>query len=130
MVKIKQKKTMNLPQLIEYIEQTDYEACVYQADDAPVYVRVGRIKGIHIEGSGAVFPHNTFTVEVEKVVTEDTKFKHLIEIEQDDTCYMWLNTSVSAEKQVNDCKNSSKEFHAYIDGEFKLIWTRENGMVE
>lgn len=72
---------------------------------------------------------NGAVIEVEEEITEDTKFKHLIEIEQDDTCYMWLNTSVSAEKQVNDCKNLSKEFHAYIDGEFKLIWTQEEGLL-
>src|SRR5699024_6545183 len=95
MVKIKQKKTMNLPQLIEHIEQTDYEACVYQADDAPVYVRVGRIKGINIEGSGTVFPHNTFTVEVEKVVTEDTIFKELICLDVDSEYDNYDNVSVS-----------------------------------
>ncbi|MGL4008178.1 hypothetical protein [Staphylococcus nepalensis] len=124
MVKIKQKKTMNLPQLIEYIEQTDYEACVYQADDAPVYVRVGRIKGIHIEGSGTVFPHNTFTVEVEEEITEDTVFENLIEILDGSSNCLWERASVKDWKDED-----SKEFHAYINGEFKCIW-RNGKLVE
>lgn len=78
---------------------------------------------------GKIFWDGKTTVEVEEEITEDTKFKTLIEIEQDDTCYMWQNTSVSAEKQVSDCKNISKEFHAYIDGDFKCIW-RDGKLVE
>ncbi|PTF46996.1 hypothetical protein BUY18_02065 [Staphylococcus cohnii] len=137
MVKIKQKKTMNLPQLIEWgwgNPSLSRNKRFFSKDE-----NLGITKHcVHFNDFGypevdnryCLEPADTFTVEVEEEITEDTKFKHLIEIEQDDTCYMWLNTSVSAEKQVNDCKNLSKEFHAYIDGEFKLIWTREKGLVE
>ena len=124
-MKIKTKKQMHLPQLIEHIEQTDYEACVYQADDVPVYVRVGRIKGIHIEGSGTVFPHNTFTVETLEEITENTKFKYLVEISTKGSSIMWEHSYIN--QRIG---GQSKEFHAYIDGEFKLIWTREKGLVE
>src|SRR5699024_5551457 len=132
MVKIKQKKTMNLPQLIEWAMENEIKHRVFESNpnfDGVTY-RLGFDKGGDLYFEESLTPTLLFTVEVEEEITEDTKFKHLIEIEQDDTCYMWLNTSVSAEKQVNDCKNLSKEFHAYIDGEFKLIWTREKGLVE
>ncbi|WP_210146120.1 hypothetical protein [Staphylococcus sp. GDY8P46P] len=125
MVKIKQKKTMNLPQLIEYIEQTDYEACVYQADDAPVYVRVGRIKGIHIEGSGTVFPHNTFTVEVEEEIDEYTVFHTLVKVIEDGTVYTCTDATINREKN-----SAVVEIHAILNGVLKLIWTHEKGMVE
>ena len=131
MVKIKQKKTMNLPQLIEWAMENEIKHRVFESNpnfDGVTY-RLGFDKGGDLYFEESLTPTLLFTVEVEEEITEDTKFKHLIEIEQDDTCYMWLNTSVSAEKQVNDCKNLSKEFHAYIDGEFKLIWTREKGLI-
>ncbi|MFF7956517.1 hypothetical protein [Staphylococcus saprophyticus] len=126
MVKIKQKKTMNLPQLIEHIEQTDYEACVYQADDAPVYVRVGRIKGIHIEGSGTVFPHNTFTVEIEEEITEETKISKLAHYSVYGFKGNKNNTS------INDVKddNSIAFYIMNDDRTMTLIWTHDKGLVE
>ena len=131
MVKIKQKKTMNLPQLIEWAYHQGSDVRDEKIKSESMTITFSEIGTPHIETKFHFLQvDELFTVEVEEEITEDTKFKHLIEIEQDDTCYMWLNTSVSAEKQVNDCKNLSKEFHAYIDGEFKLIWTREKGLVE
>ena len=131
MVKIKQKKTMNLPQLIEWAYHQGSDVRDEKIKSESMTIKFSEIGTPHIETKFHFLQvDELFTVEVEEEITEDTKFKHLIEIEQDDTCYMWLNTSVSAEKQVNDCKNLSKEFHAYIDGEFKLIWTREKGLVE
>lgn len=131
MVKVKQKKTMNLPQLIEWAYHQGSDVRDEKIKSESMTITFSEIGTPHIETKFHFLQvDELFTVEVEEELTEDTKFKHLIEIEQDDTCYMWLNTSVSAEKQVNDCKNLSKEFHAYIDGEFKLIWTRETGLVE
>ncbi|PTF09196.1 hypothetical protein BUY41_02450 [Staphylococcus cohnii] len=131
MVKIKQKKTMNLPQLIEWAYHQGSDVRDEKIKSESMTITFSEIGTPHIETKFHFLQvDELFTVEVEEEITEDTKFKHLIEIEQDDTCYMWLNTSVSAEKQVNNCKNLSKEFHAYIDGEFKLIWTREKGLVE
>lgn len=120
MVKIKQKKTMNLPQLIEHIEQTDYEACVYQADDAPVYVRVGRIKGIHIEGSGTVFPHNTFTVEVEEEITEDTEIPILVSIGRENKNEIGIHYDCRIGQFLDN-----EDFNYYVlndDDTLTLIW--------
>lgn len=66
-----------------------------------------------------------FTVEVEETVTEKTEFELLIEIIDGYPNCLWEEASVEDWKDED-----SKEFHAYIDGEFKLIWTKEKGLVE
>ncbi|MFQ3853379.1 hypothetical protein ABLV90_07545 [Staphylococcus sp. 2S1] len=57
-------------------------------------------------------------IEVEEEITEDTVFKHMIEVREGLTGHMtWENATIDSEKD-----NSSQEFHAYIDGKYELIW--------
>lgn len=56
-------------------------------------------------------------IEVEEEITEDTKFKYLIEIATNGTSLLWKCSNIN--QRIG---SQSKEFHAYIDGEFKLIW--------
>ena len=123
MVKIKQKKTMNLPQLIEWLLKSGHRNYIANSDMGNT---VTLSRGGAIQFSfGTFFPEETFTVEVKEEITEDTEFELMIEIVDGVPNCLWEEASVKDWKD-----ESSKEFHAYIDGEFKLIWTRENGMVE
>lgn len=70
------------------------------------------------------FRNGKLSVEVEEEITEDTEFEHMIEITEDDLHITWQNTKIDWEKD-----GQSKEFHAYIDGEFKCIW-RNGKLVE
>ncbi|MFQ3801714.1 hypothetical protein BU097_02470 [Staphylococcus xylosus] len=64
-------------------------------------------------------------IEVEEEITEDTVFKHMIEVREGLTGHMtWENATIDSEKD-----NSSQEFHAYIDGKYELIW-RNGKLVE
>lgn len=66
-----------------------------------------------------------FKVTIEEDIDEDTVFKHMIEVREGLTGHMtWENATIGSEKD-----NSSQEFHAYIDGKYKLIW-REGRLVE
>lgn len=62
-------------------------------------------------------------IEIEEEITEDTVFKHMIEVRGSDHT-TWNNTSIADEKLPN-----SNQFYAYIDEEYKLIW-RDGKLVE
>lgn len=63
-------------------------------------------------------------VEIEEEIDEDTEFKRLVCINDNDRTVPFSNFTIRDIKDVG-----VKEFHAYIDGEFKLIW-RDGKLVE
>lgn len=122
MVKIKQKKQLNLSQLIEWLLKSGYRNYTANSNMGNT---VTLSRGGAIQFSiGTFFPEETFTVEVEETVTEKTEFELLIEITDGYPNCLWEEASVEDWKDED-----SKEFHAYIDGEFKLIW-RDGKLVE
>lgn len=115
MVKIKQKKTMNLPQLIEWAWDNDVRNKNIRADQDISAVFINKFGDVYTTDD--VKHDYTFTIEVEEEITEDTKFRHIVFIDDCGLSASWGNSS------INDIKfGKEKEFHAYIDGEFKLIW--------
>lgn len=122
-MKIKTKKQLNLPQLIEWGFENCVTGNIYSNDRfeaKKIRFEVGVVTSMY----GDIHKDDTFTVEVEEEITEDTKFEHMIEITEDDLHITWQNTKIDWEKD-----GQSKEFHAYIDGEFKCIW-RDGKLVE
>lgn len=123
---IKTKKEMNLPQLIEWATSNDITNTF-----AKLKSRWPLKQGIRINNDGRLrlvemqylSKNNIFTVEVEEEITEDTVFKHMIEVRGSDHT-TWNNTSIADEKLPN-----STQFYAYIDEEYKLIW-RDGKLVE
>lgn len=125
-MKIKQKKQLNLPQLIEWAMDNDIKRRVFVSN--PNFNGVTYKLSFDIDGDlyfeEPLTPTLLFTVEVEEVVDEDTKFRHIVFIDDCGLSASWGNSS------INDIKyGKDKEFHAYIDGEFKLIW-RDGKLVE
>ena len=121
-MKIKRKVQKNLPQLIEWLLKSGHRDYIASSDmgNTVTLSRYGAIQFSH----GTFFPEETFTVEVEEEITEDTEFKSMVEVTTDDLFSVWEYASISTWKNEH-----SKEFHAYIDGEFKLIW-RDGKLVE
>jgi ketopantoate reductase len=122
-MKIKTKKQLNLPQLIEWGFENDATGTVF-SDDRVEVKRIRFEVGIFASIHGDIHKGDTFTVEVEEEITEDTVFKSMVEVTTDDLFAIWECASISTWKNEH-----SKEFHAYIDGEFKLIW-RDGKLVE
>ena len=125
-MKIKTKKQLNLPQLIEWAIDNDIKHRVFESN--PNFDGVTYKLGFHKSGDlyfeEPLTPTLLFTVEVEEVVDEDTKFRHIVFIDECGLSASWGNSS------INDIKyGKDKEYHAYIDGEFKLIW-RDGKLVE
>lgn len=125
MVKIKQKKQFTLPQLIEWAWENGVKNKEYVCNEHKAKSVIFNLSGwAKFSDEFSYSPHDTFTVEVEEELTEDTFFKHMIEITDNDIHLAWKNTNITTKK----C-SMSKEFHAYIDDEYKLIW-RDGKLVE
>lgn len=123
-MKIKTKKLLNLPQLIEWAWDNDIKNKEYPCDGFEDKTVI--FNGIGWAEFSDEYSYNktdTFTVEVEEEITEDTEFECLIEKGANNLFYRLTNSSITDWKDVH-----SKEFHAYIDGEFKRIW--RNGKLE
>lgn len=124
-MKIKRKVQKTLPQLIEWAKENDIKNKIFIGEQN--YYNVGfDIHGfIYFNSSNTMPLDETFTVTTEEEIDENTEFKSMVEITTDDLFAVWEQASISTWKNEH-----SKEFHAYIDGEFKLIWTHEKGLVE
>ncbi|MGP5095753.1 hypothetical protein [Staphylococcus equorum] len=125
-MKIKRKVQKTLPQLIEWAIDNDIKHRVFVSNpnfDGVTY-KLGFDIGGDLYFEEALSPTLLFTVEVEEEITEDTEFKCLIEKGANNLFYRLTNSSIDEWKDGH-----SKEFHAYIDGEFKLIW-RDGKLVE
>lgn len=125
-MKIKRKVQKNLPQLIEWGFENDVTNTWYRASNVEEYISEVFFNATGLpQFSSMVDREDTFTVEVEEEITEDTKFSHIVFIDDCDLSASYENKSINEIKYGHD-----KEFHAYIDGEFKLIWTQDKGLVE
>ena len=123
---IKRKVEMNLPQLIEWGFENDVTNTWYRASNVEEYISEVFFDATGLpQFSNTVNKNDTFTVEVDEPITENTVFELMIEITGSCPNCLWERASVEDWKDED-----SKEFHAYIDGKFKLIWTKEEGLVE
>ncbi|MDW4160603.1 hypothetical protein QI230_02890 [Staphylococcus saprophyticus] len=129
MVKIKSKKQMNLPQLIEWGFNNPNLVkgklfLTKEHDEYSPYVQFS-VDGYGVRTSQSISNDDTFTVEVEEEINRETEFEHLIEVTKDELHIHWSDSSVAGQMMP-----VSQEFHAYIDGKYELIWTHEKGLVE
>ncbi len=115
---IKTTHKFNYYELIKHIWENnitdDYFFC--QTQDAHVFVREnGEVRSNYEFGK-----HDTFPVEIEEPITEDTVFDNLIEVTENHKPLHYNRASMS------DVSNrSSKRFYALINGKLELIWERD-----
>lgn len=126
---IKTKKEMNLPQLIEWGFRNNIENKSYKTNDAEAYELYFDDCGTP-RFSSFVIKHDTFTVEIEEEITEDTKLKEI---------FLITNNSVHSEKyynySINDVLTNNEGYYEelailILEPEPLIIWTKEKGLVE
>ena len=80
MVKIKQKKQLNLPQLIEWAWENEIknERFIHSDSNPPEYVWVNENSEIEFDEDMILRKSDLFTVEVEEEITEDTMVPKLM----------------------------------------------------
>lgn len=123
-MKIKRKKQLNLPQLIEYALDNGVTGAIFsdnRVDAKRIRFESGTIVSIH----GYMHKGDTFTIEIEEDITEDTKLD-LVERfigGMDYACYTSHTMSIKEclKRSPSDCTTT----HFYIendDRELILIW--------
>lgn len=116
MVKIKKKVEMTLPELIEWAWKNGVKEKAFYSNIDRGSVYFDMVQTVSIEYSIVV--DETFTVEVEEEVTEETKIPEMLEI--------FVNGGGGVkrvEKSINELKDDfSKEFWLKDGDTMTLIW--------
>ena len=126
-MKIKTKKEMNLPQFIAWAVDNHITGSFYannRVNAKRIRFEFGRIVSSH----GELRSYDTFTVEVEEEITEDTEITALVELSSQG---LLGNTRLYRYHSINDViDNQSVAFYILNDDQtMDLIW--KNGkMVE
>ena len=77
---IKITKEMNFPELINHIKETNYKPNKYFTKSKRSYVQVGIFKGISMSESNHIYPDDTFLVDIEEEITEETVISRILEV--------------------------------------------------
>ena len=127
-MKIKTKKQFTLPQLIEWLLKSGYRNYTANSNMGNIVTlsRYGAIQFSH----GTFFPEETFTVEVEEEITEDTVFPKLVERwkhdgEGDEAFRYAGHDDKSINRVLFASPESVETTHFYIENdnqELVLIW--------
>lgn len=128
-MKIKTKKEMNLPELIEWGWENGIEKRSFKSNDGKVIANFEDMG--HFITDNFVSSDVTFTVEVEEPVTENTVFDKLI------SRYVFLSSkpsyayaiNVSIKEVIEDRKKATHIYFENEDNELQLIW-RNGKLVE
>ena len=125
MVKIKQKKQLNLPQLIEWLLKSGYRNYTANSNMGNI-VTLSRYGAIQFS-LGTFFPEETFTIEVEEEITEDTVIDNLYKM---DEFYEFYSTEYKTIKDViRHSVFKVKAVYLNNDLTMTLIW-RDGKLVE
>ncbi|NMD91157.1 hypothetical protein [Staphylococcus hominis] len=115
MVKIKRKVEMTLPELIAWAWKNDVKGKSFNSKK--------QINALHFDMYGGIQTHcgieknDSFTVETEEEVTEETEIPEMLEIFQDNDGTQWFGNSI---EQLKD--DFSREFWLKDGDTMTLIW--------
>lgn len=127
-MKIKTKKQLNLPQLIEWLLKSGYRNYTANSNMGNI-VTLSRYGAIQFS-LGTFFPEETFTVEVEEEIDEDTVFEEILLIVNNG-----LGIEVYSNYSINDVLSNNEGYYEetvmlILKPDPEVIWTREKGLVE
>lgn len=122
MPKIKRKVEMTLPELIEWAWENNVKEKAFYSNVDDGFVYFDMVQTVSVEQS--IAENETFTVEIEEEITEDTVFKHLYEFTKGKFFHNYEDISISKRKD-----ELSKEFWIRKDGTMTLIW-KDGAMVD
>ncbi|HIA7078058.1 TPA: hypothetical protein ACWR1E_000361 [Staphylococcus aureus] len=135
-MKIKVKKEMNLPELIQWAwknpELTTGKRFCTENKDNEKFIYFSWEDGRKCFTSYFITPEDTFVVEVEEEITGDTVFDRLFEVyELQEGAYMSaLHTSISINERLENTFFPTKAFYILNDGlTMTLIW-KDGRLVE
>ena len=120
---IKIKKQMRLDELIKYVWDNGITNRKFQGNYFK-HVEINEVGEVRLfMQETPIFSfdeHNTFTVEIEEPITEDTVFKCLLEIIDGKLVYIRNKKTIK-----ESVKDDTDRFYALIDGKLQLVWERD-----
>ncbi len=129
---IKTKKEMNLPELIEWLWKS--KKSVYKVTSNMNGVVKLEPYGLITFSSGDFYPEETFTVEIEEEITEDTVIPKIAELNlcgYDQHEELFVNENKSIKQLLSEEETNNVAFYIMNDDKtMTLIWTQEKGLVE
>ena len=132
MVKIKQKKQLNLPQLIEWVWDNNVKNERYRCSDSNPYeyVWINENSDVELDEDMRISKNDNFTVEVEEEITLDTVFEEILLIVNNG-----LGIEVYSNYSINDVLSNNEGYYEetvmlILKPDPEVIWTREKGLVE
>lgn len=126
-MKIKNKKQLNLPQLIEWAWENDIKNEIFIADKQLTNIEFDDTGDFLIYGNGNRKTVK-FSIEVEEEITEDTVIDNLYKM---DEFYEFYSTEYKTIKDViRHSVFKVKAVYLNDDLTMTLIWTHEKGIVE
>ncbi|MCO6244004.1 hypothetical protein [Staphylococcus epidermidis] len=115
MVKIKKKVEMTLPELIEWVWKNGVKEKAFYSNIDGGSVYFDMVQTVSVENS--IDKDETFTIEVEEEITEETKIPEMLEI------FVNGGGVKRVEKSINELKDDfSKEFWIKDGDTMTLIW--------
>jgi len=115
MAKVKRKVEMTLPELIDWAWKNGVKEKAFYSNVDGGSVYFDMLQTVSVEHS--IDKDETFTVEVEEEITEETKIPEMLEIFQDNDGTQWFGNSI---EQVKD--DFSREFWLKDGNTMTLIW--------
>ena len=123
-MKIKQQKQLNLPQLIEYAWENDVRDSKFQTvkDERGVFYEAYFSEDGSFYSNDELDSNDLFTVEIEELITEDTRIPTLVEIYKD---FLGGTEIVKHEyKSINKVKDEEALYFYILNDDLtmSLIW--------
>lgn len=131
-MKIKTKKQLNLPQLIEWAWDNNVKNERYRCSDSNPYeyVWINENSDVELDEDMRISKNDTFTVEVEEEITLDTVFEEILLIVNNG-----LGIEVYSNYSINDVLSNNEGYYEetvmlILKPDPEVIWTHEKGLVE
>ena len=118
-MKIKRKVQKNLPQLIEWLLKSGHRDYIASSDmgNTVTLSRYGAIQFSH----GTFFPEETFTVEVEEEITEDTVLDEILLVYDNGV------THIAENKNLSFISKGNLKSAYYMNDDLRLILIWRDG---
>ena len=118
-MKIKRKVQKNLPQLIEWLLKSGHRDYIASSDmgNTVTLSRYGAIQFSH----GTFFPEETFTVEVEEEITEDTVLDEMLLVYDNGV------THIAENKNLSFISKGNLKSAYYMNDDLRLILIWRDG---
>lgn len=119
---VKVKKQMRLDELIKYVWENQLNK-IFVSDKGlkKIGITIDSIDLRYLD-NGIISRNDTFTVEVEETITEDTIIPKTVTLTEDEVVFRSWDNSINGLKKAYP---DALQIHAIVNGKLQLIWEAE-----